>query len=92
MSDKRRGCDRDDDPQWDALYSIHYVFICIRDVFDPFPACLFKTVPSLSPYSFFGPNISVPNGGGAEWDISVDLHNLMALLVSTQWFVPSAKR
>lgn len=33
--DKERGRDSNDGPQWETLYSIHYVFINIVDVFDP---------------------------------------------------------
>lgn len=63
--------------QWDALYSVHYVFICAGDVFDPFPLLTsFGTLPLLFIFSFFsslhsfyffllGSNFSVLNGGGS---------------------------
>ena len=47
------GHDWDEGPQWDILYSIHYVSIYIGDVFDPsLVSLLKKTLPLLSLYSF----------------------------------------
>lgn len=37
MADKERETG-DGAPQWGAVYSTHYVFIRIADVFDPIPA------------------------------------------------------
>lgn len=64
---REKGCDWNAGAQWDALYSIHYVFICVRDVFDPSRVsppsehCLFLLLHSF----FLGSDFSVLNGGGS---------------------------
>lgn len=72
-------------PQWGAVYSTHYVFIRIADVFDPIPALpLSSSAAFIALFFFFFvcfwlQKISAAlSGWGRGGCVSVDLHNPVA--------------